>query len=79
MLRPIFLPQLPHRLFFQPIFFREGVGVFVRLLCACLSATFQRLNHFTDDRIWFEHHASTVCQFTVISYPSRDNMVDARD
>ena len=36
--------------FFSLFFFREGeVVLFVRLLCACLSATFLRLNHLTDD------------------------------
>jgi len=48
-------------------------------LSVCLPATFQRLNHLTDDGNWCEHHASTVSRVTVISYTIRDNMVDVRD
>ena len=65
--------------FFSLFFFREEVGLFVRSLCACRSATIQRLNLFTADGNWCEHHASTVRQFTVILYTSRENMADGRD
>ena len=67
-------------IFFSLFSFREReVGLFVRSLCACLSARFERLNHLTDDENSCEHNASRVCHFTVISYTSRDNVVDARD
>jgi hypothetical protein len=62
-------------IFFSLFFFHEGeVGLSVSRVAVCHISAFESF----DDGNWCEHHASTVCRVTVISYTSRDNMVDAR-